>query len=153
MQKKNKVVVVARMTMTKADGNKLIVEVRADASFHQFYCWFSQAGRKRKVYLRSSHRGDGLHGHHPYKQPGLDVLAEAHMKCFKTIQDAKIKVFKKRAYQALLNCAPDELAGGLPKITVSRPSLPVWQKAIPVRIPVGYLPLQKRMDILTGVHR
>lgn len=143
--------VVARLTMLKKDGSKLIVDVKEDASFHEFYRWHRQVGRKRKVFLRTSSRNDGItpYWRAGFDMPGLDVVAARTTSFMKDVTSATVKVLRKRKYQALLTCPPNELAGGLPKYE----SKPIVKVRLPDRLPVGYLTLQKRMDILTGVKR
>ncbi len=138
--------VIARMTITKRSStNKIIVEVRSDANFNKFYSWFSQEGRKRKKLQRTSQRNDGLYFARGQGRPGLDVLAAHQMSFNKDIDKVTIKVFKKRAYEKMLTCRPDEL-GALPAASTAR----IVRPAAPLFLPSTYTTLQKRMDILTG---
>ena len=144
-EKKTKV--VARMTIVKRGSSKrLIVEIHENASFHQFYRWYSQEGRKHKRFMRSSQRNDGLPFTRAQSQPGLDVLAERQQSFNKDIETVVIKIFQKRIYNRLLTCSPDQLANGLPASHSQnlRPS-------VPERLPATYTTLQKRMNIMTGV--
>jgi hypothetical protein len=63
----------------------------------------------------------------------------------------------KRKYNAMLTCAPDQLGSGLPKADQAQAKIEAFRartgRGIPVQLPAYYLPLQKRMDILTGVKR
>jgi hypothetical protein len=157
MKQKRRNTLVARLTLQKPNNQKLIVEVHEGADFHRFYQWFSKDGRKRKVALRTSNRNDGitLHWRAPFEPVGLEAVAARTVAWNKTITGVTIKIFKKRAYQRMTTCAPDEL-GPLPTMrTRGRDHLPRWSRGegIPVRLPSNYLPLQKRMDILTGVTR
>ena len=112
-----KVKVIARMTVTKTDGKKLIVEVHADATEHAFYHWYSQDGRKRKVFFRTSHRTDGAErvAQVLRSTPGLELLAE-RMKgnAYMQVKDIKIRILLKRAYKRMTTCSADQL-GTLPK--------------------------------------
>lgn len=142
-----KVKVVARMTIVKRGSSKrLIVEIHEDASFHQFYRWYSQEGRKHKRFMRSSQRNDGLPFTRAQSRPGLDVLAERQQSFNKDIENVTIKIFQKRTYNRLLNCRPDELGKGMPEAPSQnlRPS-------VPERLHSTYTTLQKRMNIMTGV--
>ncbi len=144
---KNKFKIVARMTITKrASSKRLIVEVHEDASFHQFYRWYSQEGRKRKRFIRNSPRNDGLNYTKAQDQPGLDVLSDRQTSFNKDIETVTIKIFQKRMYNRLLNCAPEALGNGMPVAQCQN-----LRPAIPERLPSTYTPLQKRMNILTGV--
>ena len=107
--------VIARMTVTKADGKKLIVEVHDDATEHAFYRWYSQEGRKRKVFIRTSHRTDGADrvAQVLRSTAGLDLLS-ARMKTYMQITDVKIRILSKRAYKRMTTCSADQL-GDLPK--------------------------------------
>lgn len=140
-----KVKVVARMTIVKRGSSKLIVEIHSDASFHKFYCWYSQEGRKRKMLLRTSQRNDGLHYASAQNQPGLEVLAARQASFNKDIVSVTIKVLQKRMYKNLLHCRPDELGAGMP-ISNSQN----LRAAFPTHIPSTYTPMQKRMNIIAG---
>lgn len=144
---KKKIKVVARMTIVKRGSSKrMIVEIHEDASFHQFYRWYMQEGRKHKRFVRSSQRNDGLPFTRAQSLPGLDILAERQQSFNKDIEKVTIKIFQKRIYNHLLNCAPDQLAAGLP--TTHHQNL----RAAPAeRLPATYTTLQKRMNIMTGV--
>jgi hypothetical protein len=146
--------VVARLTLTQPKNVKLIVEVPEDASFHNFYHWYRQEGRKRKVFLRTSSRNDGFgpHWRAPFEMPGLDVVAARVTGFNKSVTGVTIKILRKRKYNALLTCAPDELGNGLPQAAQTQQIIEA-SKGIPVQMPANYLTLQKRMDILTGAKR
>lgn len=144
--------VVAQMTIERANQPKLVVQVFADSDFHQFYHWFQQDGRKRKVFLRASNRNDGItpHWRAAFQTPGLDVLAKRQADVQAHVTRVTIKVLRKRRYQALLTCSPADLHLPTAAQTVQ---ILAARKGIPVVFPEGYIPLQKRMDILTGVTR
>ena len=153
----SKNVVVARLTATRADDTKLIVEVEQNASFHSFFKFYSQIGMKRstKKFLRTANRNEGLHPwHRAYRmEPGLDAISRqlaAFSDAPYVFASIKIRVIKKRAYRRLLTAAPDVL--GLTKTThLSDPRLaPQPATGIPVRIPEGYTTIKKRFEILSG---
>ncbi len=142
-----KVKVIARMTIVKRGTSKrTIVEIHEDASFHQFYRWYSQEGRRHKRFVRGSQRSDGLHFTRAQGRPGLDVLAERQQSFNKDIEKVTIKIFQKRIYKHLLTCAADQLTNGLP--TTQSQGL---RATPPERLPATYTTLQKRMDLMTGV--
>jgi hypothetical protein len=156
---KNTSKVVARLTITrKGSSKKTIIEVHENASFTQFYKWFTQEGRRRKRFMRTSNRNEGIRVHcrAPYETPGLHRVAESLASFQKDIESVNIKVLSKRKYNQLLNCAPDQLSGKLP---VNNQRIKHWsqvvgrrpQPSIRVQFPTGRLTLQQRMDILTGV--
>lgn len=145
----SKTPVVARMTVTfEGSAKKVIVEVHSDASFNKFYTWYSQIGRKNKSKIMTSHRGYGIEPHwrQAFETPGLELVSARYTSGRKDVKDVQIKIFRKREYNQLLTCAPDQLGAGLPK-AADASTLPA---RIPVRLPVGYLTLQKRMDIVAG---
>ena len=148
--------VVARMTITfHGSKRKVFVEVHSDASFQKFYIWYSQLGRGNKTQISTSHRGYGIsrHWRQAFDAPSLEVVGDHYASMRKDVKSIVIKVFQKREYNRLLNCAPDELYGGLPK-AADTPALIEQARAArrgtSMRVPFGYLTLQKRMDILTG---
>lgn len=151
MAKKN--TVVARLIMTKPNNSKIIVEVLEGAGFTNFYTWYRQEGRKRKVLLRTSNRNDGIspHWRAPFVSKGLDVLAARSVQFMKDVTGVTIKILKKRRYAFMTTCSPDQL-GALPQAARTSEILAA-AKGIPVSIPAGYLTLQQRMDILTGTKR
>jgi len=144
--------IVAQMTIERADQPKLLVQVFADSNFHHFYHWFQQDGRKRKVFLRASNRNDGIYPHWraAFETPGLDVLAKRQTEVQARVTRVTVKVLRKRKYQALLTCSPADL--NLPTASATQQILDE-RKGIAVVFPETYMPLQKRMDVLTGVTR
>jgi hypothetical protein len=141
---------VARLTLTKRDGSKLIVEVHTDAGFHNFYRWHTQQGRKRKVLVRTSNRNDGLERYDQMTKPGLSEIVKrmqatdrnnaafskihrpAHMlnqPAVNSITSAVLKVYKKRLYAKLLSCPPTELNDGLTKAISTLPENHHWERS------------------------
>ena len=118
--KKNNV--VARLTITRANDQKLIIEVHSDATFSSFYQYFRQTGNRRstKEFIRTGNRNDGLSAMESYrKAPGLDVLAtgfaakqtvfydrDGQMKERNPITSMKLRIIRKREYKRLLHAAP-----------------------------------------------
>jgi len=145
--------VIARLTAERETGVNMIIEVHADATFSTFYHYYTQQGRKRstKQQLRTANRNEGLRPwHRAYRlTPGLEAVAD-HLRTMPQFTGIKVRILRKRAYHQLLNTAPDVL--GMTKA----PHLSVDQSAqmptsrIPVRIPAGWLTIQKRVSILTG---
>lgn len=148
--------VVARLTAIRKVGTKIIIEVHSDASFGDFYQYFTQDGNRRstKTRIRQSSRNEGLHPwHRVYRmQPGLEVLA-TRMLDQKQFVSVKVRILKKRVYRQLLEAAPDVL--GLTKVNHSIDprikTLPTPR--IPVHIPDGWLTIEKRMNIILGRSR
>ena len=146
--------VVARLTAARKDGSTLLVEVSTDATFSEFYKFYIQQGRKRstKAQIRVTNRNEGLRPwHKTYRmEPGLDAVALQLGSMPHLFSQIKVRILKKRAYRKLIEAAPDVL--GMTKA----PHLAVDQfnrmptPRIPVRIPVGWLTIQDRMNILTG---
>lgn len=148
--------VIARMIVTFVGSKKkVIVEVHKDASFQKFYTWYSQTGRDHKNQIMTSHRGYGIEPHwrQAFETPGLELVADRYTRTRRDVDNVVIKVFRKREYNRMLNCAPDELTGGLPKAADIQGKINTYnaqRRGIPVRLPVGYLTLQKRMDLVNG---
>lgn len=153
LQLKKKSVVVARLTAIRGVGVRTIIEVCADASFHNFYRYYTQQGSRRstKTLVRTASRNEGLYPwHRVYRmEPGLDVLA-TRMLDQKQFSSVKVRIIKKRAYLKLLEAAPDAL--GLTKVTrYADPRTAILPTPrLPVNIPAGWLTIQKRMNIITG---
>ncbi len=134
----NKSSVVARLTVTRADGRKTIVEIHADASFHQFFRYFRQQGLRRstKELIRVANRNEGIPVPGARAKPGLELILkrlEAYQGESNPIITKRLRIIKKRAYKKLLSARPDEL--GMAKTRVNIP-IETWRsaRAIPVQI-------------------
>ena len=97
--------VIARLTVTRANNEKVIVEVNENATFSNFYIFFKQTGKRwsTKAHVRTSNRNDA---------PGLESLAQKLSLCqspSNPITNTRIKIYRKRAYRRLLSLRPDEL--------------------------------------------
>lgn len=130
--------VIARLTVIRQNGRRAIVEIHRDATFHQFYRFHVQDGKRwsTKTQVRTASRNEALpvintHLH----QPGLDVI-EKRLQVFQQqsnpVVSSKIRIFKKRLYKKLCTAQPAEL--GLTKLTTTdmQPS----RRLIPISIPV-----------------
>ena len=117
--------VVARLTITRTDGKKTMVEVHSGASFHSFYQVFIQIGRRwsTKRFIRTASRNEGLsHINAHLQQPGLEAVAKriaVFQSTTNPIVSTKIEVIKKKAYRRLLAAAPESL--GMTKSRVNVP--------------------------------
>ena len=105
--------VIARLTVSRANGRRTIVEIHADASFHSFYHFFVQEGKRRSTrqYLRAANRNEGMF----LRNYGLGAIEEKlHIYQNKSnpIVDSRLRVFKKRAYRRLLTISPDQIGLG-----------------------------------------
>lgn len=107
-----KPVVVARLIVTRALGNRTIIEVHEGATFSAFYRIYTQTGNRRstKRLVRTASRNEGLQ---PYFRahlmvPGLKTLAE-HWSRQPGVSAVKVRIIRKRAYRKLLSARPDEL--------------------------------------------
>lgn len=120
--------VVARLTVTRANGWKTIVEVEEGSKFHSFFRYYRQFRNKRstKELIRvanraehlmsmiTSHREPGLEGIAHRMQATSDLMAGSVAVRLGTtdcnpIVSLKLRIFKKRAYKQLLTAAPDPL--------------------------------------------
>jgi len=152
--------VVARLTVMRLNGMRLIIEVRTDASFHSFYQHYEQIGNRwsTKTPVCTSSRNEGLRPWHKAcrMEPGLEVLADQFRKrmavsCgLSSIVSVKLRIVSRRAYRALLTVAPDVL-GMVKAESVPDPRLlPRPALRFPVRIPEGHTTIARKWSILTG---
>ncbi len=119
--------VVARLTITRANNMKVIIEVHSDATFSKFYTYYRQTGNRRstKEFIHMRSRNEGLHYINAHLQtPGLEVLADrAANKVYygyaaqNPVTSMKLRIIKKREYRRLLNMAPT----GMPVVKVIFP--------------------------------
>jgi hypothetical protein len=129
--------VVARLTMTRENDERVIIEVRADATFHHFYAFYTQQGKKRSTrkFTRWGSRNEGLPvvNTHLYI-PGLEVLALRflHHKFGSPIKSTRIRFQSKKAYKKLIRMAPDQL--GLSTVRVILDQRPIRVQLPPSRM-------------------
>lgn len=138
--------VIARLTVTRADGKKTIVEVQPGATFHSFYNVFVQNGRRwsTKRWVRVASRNEGLMAINAHLQtPGLEAFAKriaVFQSTTNPVVSSKIQIIKKRVYRRLLAAAPESL--GLTKTHVNIPMERFSRKQhtsrpIRVRLPIS----------------
>lgn len=116
--------VVARLTVYRASGIRMIVEVHSDSTFNSFFRYFTQVGARRstKRFLRNASRNEGL----PklgYYQPGLESVAaqiEKYADPNNPIIKKTIRIMQRRTYRKMIAVSPDQL--GLTKMA----SLPIY---------------------------
>jgi hypothetical protein len=116
--------VIARLTVNRANGQRLIIEVHNDATFNQFYRYFQQQGNRRstKKLLRTASRNEGLkHINAHLQTPGLEAISNqiiASSAVFlqrsenghiNPVVSIKLQIFAKRAYRKLITARADEL--------------------------------------------
>jgi len=150
-ENQSKKIVVARLTAVRDVGVKTIIEVCEDATFSSFYVFYVQQGNRRntKKLVRSANRNEGLYPwHRAYRmQPGLDVIAK-RFEAMPQIKKVTVRILRKRAYRKLLEVAPDVL--GMTQVR-SQPDPKIMRAGgYPIALPVGYLTIKKRMDIILG---
>lgn len=155
MRKSSNNNVVARMTITRADKSKVIVEIHSDATFSSFYHFYTQQGNKRstKTETSTANRNKGLPtvNAHLY-EPGLHMVQKSIEAIrggnFAQITSITVRILRRRMYRQLLQASPDVLGLGRVKngFETERPT-PVL---VPIRLPQGYTPLAKRWSILTS---
>lgn len=129
--------VIARLTVTRANGWRTIVEVRAGATFHEFYRFYRQFGARRstKEIIRTASRNEGLFliGNRSVK-PGLELIRqrlESYGAPSNPVVKVQLRIIKKRLYRKLLSMVPDELGMLKLKTQVRIPMAPIW---MPVRV-------------------
>lgn len=124
-----KAVVVARLTVTRANGMRTVVEIWADASFHNFYRYFRQNGARRstKTLIRTASRNEGVSWmkFEPLHPVGLETIAsrlENYAGESNPVVKKSIRIIRKRAYRQLLSARPDELGLTKTSFQLPRPS-------------------------------
>jgi hypothetical protein len=111
--------VIARLTITRQDNTRMIVEIHRGARYASFYHVFRQEGNKRstKTQVRMGSRAEGR---------SLEEIAikwSMRDRSTNPITHIKIKIYRRREYRRLVSARPDEL--GLTKM--SRP--PIYSPA------------------------
>jgi hypothetical protein len=134
----NKSNVVARLTITRADNTKTIIEVHNDSTFSEFYFYYRQTGMKRstKVLAFTRSRNQGLHHINAQQQtPGLEVIANSIKASSKAllgrgvdgkenpVTSIKLRIIRKREYMRLLHMAPMGMPVVKPIFPVRNPRL------------------------------
>lgn len=149
--------VVAGLTVTHRNGQQTIVEVRADASFNQFYHWYKRAaGQDEKHLTRTSNRIDARDLEHLAANIAANWKALASNRVARgkwnghLVSDYVVDVLDPETYAHLLECDPSELPGGGMGQSKTTGFMTRQPARTPERLPIGYTPLQKRMDIITG---
>jgi hypothetical protein len=132
--------VVARLTVTRANGMRTIVEVWADAGFHTFYRYFRQNGARRstKTPIRVASRNEGISWmrFEPLHPAGLETIAsrlEKYAAQSNPVVGKKLRIIQRRAYRKLLTARPDELG-----LTQTAP-LPIYRPVVRSLSPSGSL--------------
>ena len=140
--------VIARLTAERSDGLRIIAEVHEDATFMNFFDWSTQQGRRwsTKKHTRFSSRNDGLSHINAHRHtPGLEALkTKLESLTLAKFSKITIRILRKRAYQKLINAAPDAL-GPLPIVIPYNP-IPVTQSPIRVVLPEP----KRRYSIVDG---
>lgn len=135
--KNNKV--VARLTVTRADGSRLIIEVHNDSTFSKFFFYFRQTGNRRstKTFIHTRSRNEGLrHINAQQQTPGLEVLADritssnrvfygrdGRAKERNPVTSMRLRIIRKREYRKLLNAAPTGMPVVRPIFKAKKPSV------------------------------
>jgi hypothetical protein len=144
----NSKTVVARMTVTRADNSRMIVEIHSDATFSRFYHFYCQQGNRRstKQEIRVANRNTGLPqmNAHLY-DPGLEAVAS-----LMPVGGIKFRILRRRMYRQLCQAAPDVL--GLVKAT-SYPDprlVTMPTPRFPLYIPSTHTTIERKWSILNG---
>lgn len=145
--------VVARLTATRADRTRLIVEVQQDATFFKFYHFYRQVGddASTKTKVRVANRNEGVYPHYRASRVvcGLYKIGERLSKGIAGYKTMKITILDADEYERLISAAPDEL--GLARTVSPFEKTRTWERGIHMAIPAfGYTPLKKRFEIITG---
>lgn len=150
--------VVARMTVTRADNSKVIVEIHSNATFYKFYHFYSQTGNRRstKKEIRTASRNEGVPTVNAHLfTPGLEMVQANFLCCqvgrIAAVISIKMRILRRKMYRELVNMAPDVL--GLVKVDANPFAKRPQPVRYPIRLPEAYTPIKKRWEILSGVNR
>lgn len=144
--------ILARLTIERRNGARLIVEIQADATFIEFYRIYRQDGRKRstKRLIRTASRNEGLPTINAHRhEPGLEKVAQKLTTFQQESNPAtrqSLRIIRKRAYRTALHMDPSAL--GLTKVSTTFPTFRAMP--IPVRIPSTFTPMKKKWSILSS---
>jgi hypothetical protein len=150
--------IIARLTISRADGKRTIVEIHQDATFHQFYRFFTQDGRRysTKTLVRTASRNTYLPAINTHRhQPGLDVVSRQLESLFaksNPVVSTKIRIIRKRVYKRLISVSPDQL--GLSKVSaglIGRQAPTLYPRLIGKAIRSDKWTWPASMDIKVGV--
>lgn len=110
--------VIARLTLTRQDNTRMIVEIHRDARFASFYHIFRQQGNKRstKKQVRIGGRREAS------SLEGVAINWKMRERADNPIIDIKLKIYRRREYRRLITARPDEL--GLSKMRCHLPISP-----------------------------
>jgi hypothetical protein len=167
VKKQDQPKVVARATITRADGEQIIIEINDQSNFRDFYFWYRrQKGKRNKVLFRTSRRAEAVNLQalaDNYIARSKDMPVPAGTRGFVVVYrkaptppTVKIVVMKKKLYKHYLQCETDQLPGHKPVIVKTRnlPSIPTASR--PASLPgLGafmHTPQQK-MNIVQGGKR
>jgi len=124
-------VVVARLTVTRANNRKTIVEIYQDSTFNSFYHYFVQEGNRRstKRHLRTAWRNEGISwmGFDHLHPAGLETIAKRlafYASQSNPVVKTTLRILQRKAYRRLLKVSPDQL--GLTKTT----RLPIYSPIV-----------------------
>jgi len=131
--------IVARATINTDIGRVLYIEIKRKPSFYSFYTMYNVDGRKKGGPLMAS-----------LNQGMAENLEEAMRRVVARwwagngrVTGTKVVIFRKKEYRRLLHTDPSEL--GL--ANTQKANIP-FSPASKGPYPIGYISLQKRMDIL-----
>lgn len=142
---------LAVATLTHRDGSTTLISVNDQNTFHEFYRFELDNGSVRHAPRTTARTLEDLAQMQVRHFMRLAKHHPIHAK--RVIVDIKIDILDHTGYMDRLEAAPDEL-GALPVLAVHEDialyaNLGVARE-YPVRLPIGYTTLQRRMDIITG---
>jgi hypothetical protein len=97
--------VIARLTLTRADGIRFMYEMHSTATYASFYHVYTQRGSRRstKVHVRTAGRVEGQN------LEEIVVRWKARESKSNPLTDIKIRIYRRREYRRLISARPDEL--------------------------------------------
>jgi len=119
-----KPIVLARMTVIRENGSRIIVEVEDGSNYSTFFKFYRQVGARRstKEFIRHGYRGEAGN-----IRPCLENIASKLSLVQITtnpVVDVKIRILRKRAFRKLMTARPDELG-----LTKTAP-LPIYRPVV-----------------------
>lgn len=125
---------VARLTIRWEVGVDTLIEVHSLATFHAFYHFFSQQGRKTSTrkFVRTASRNEGILSYSAHLRPGLEMLALQWAR-LPHVKSVSVRIYKKRLYKKLIEANPSALGMSIVRPIFSahksyeRPSRPMGE--------------------------
>jgi hypothetical protein len=130
--------IVAQATITFDTKEIVFVEIKRQPSFHNFYTVYRFENGKKIEVLGCLNQGQANDLEEAAKK-----IAGRWSKVKRKVESTEVIIYLKEEYLRLLKTEPSKLGLAKVKSLASIPGAPG-----PARLPIGYITLQQRMDIL-----